>query len=65
MYDRLRVYLRKLGVDEGKTPHRFRTGCAVALAMSGSVSEVGQIMRHVGWFGEGSAENYSRLPALI
>uniref|UniRef100_K1Q735 Uncharacterized protein n=1 Tax=Magallana gigas TaxID=29159 RepID=K1Q735_MAGGI len=22
-------------------------------------------MRHVGWFGEGSAEYYSRLPALV
>ncbi|XP_052707246.1 uncharacterized protein LOC128182570 isoform X2 [Crassostrea angulata] len=65
VYDRLRVYLRKLGVDEGETPHSFRAGCAVALAMSGSVSEVGQIMRHVGWFGEGSAEYYSRLPALV
>ena len=59
------MYLRKLGVDEGETPHSFRAGCAVALAMSGSVSEVGQIMRHVGWFGEGSAEYYSRLPALV
>ncbi|XP_065932254.1 uncharacterized protein [Magallana gigas] len=65
VYDRLRVYLRKLGVDEGETPHSFQAGCAVALAMSGSVSEVGQIMRHVGWFGEGSAEYYSRLPALV
>lgn len=65
VYDRLRVYLRKPGVDEGETPHSFRAGCAVALAMSGSVSEVGQIMRHVGWFGEGSAEYYSRLPALV
>lgn len=33
--------------------------------MSGSESEVGQIMRHVGWFGEGSAEYSSRLPALV
>lgn len=65
VYDRVCVYLRKLGVDEGETPHSFRAGCAVALAMSGSVSEVGQIMRHVGWFGEGSAEYYSRLPALV
>ncbi|XP_065927883.1 uncharacterized protein [Magallana gigas] len=65
VYDRLRVYLRKLGADEGETPHSFRAGCAVTLAMSGSVSEVGQIMRHVGWFGEGSAEYYSRLPALL
>uniref|UniRef100_A0A8W8ITM3 Uncharacterized protein n=1 Tax=Magallana gigas TaxID=29159 RepID=A0A8W8ITM3_MAGGI len=65
VYDMLRVYLRKLGVDEGETPHICRAGCAVALAMSGSVSEVVQIMRHVGWFGEGSAEYYSRLPALI
>lgn len=24
VYDMLRVYLRKLGVDEGETPHSFR-----------------------------------------
>lgn len=39
-----------IGMGEGETPHSFRAGCAVVLAMSGLVvSEVGQIMRHVGW----------------
>lgn len=59
------MYLRKVGIDEGETPHSFRTGCAVVLAKWGSASEVVQIMRHVGWFGEGSAKYYSRLPALV
>lgn len=48
-----------------ETPHSFRTGCAVASAMSGSVSEVGQINRHVGWFGEGRVAYYSILLALV
>ena len=34
-------------------------------AMSGSVHDMDQIMRHIGWFGEGSAEYYSILSALI
>ncbi|XP_056015651.1 uncharacterized protein LOC125660664 [Ostrea edulis] len=65
VYDRLRLYLRNISMDEEETPHSFRAGCAVALAMSGSVNDIGQIMRHIGWFGEGSAEYYSRLPALV
>ena len=65
VYDRLRVYLRNLGMDDGETPHSFRAGCAVALALSGSVNDVGQMMRHIGWFGEGSAEYYSRLPNVV
>lgn len=46
-------------------PHTFRAGCAVTLALSGSVANVGQIMNHVGWYGEGTAKYYSRLPALV
>lgn len=61
VYERLRIYLRVLHIDGGETPHIFRAGCAVVLALSGSVQNVGQIMRHVGWFGENSAEYYSRL----
>lgn len=38
---------------------------SAALAKSGLGSEVDQIMRHVDWFEEGSAEYYSRLPALV
>lgn len=45
-------------------PHSFRVGCGVALALSRSVQNVRQIMRHVRWFVENSAECYSRLPAL-
>ena len=65
IYERLKTYLRVLDIDEGETPHSFRAGCAVSLAMSGSVKNVGQIMKHIGWFAEGSAEYYSRLPALV
>lgn len=42
------MYLRVLDIDDGKIPHSLRAGCAVALALSGSVQTVGQIMRHVG-----------------
>lgn len=59
------MYLRVLDIDDGETPHSLRAGCAVALALSGSVQTVGQIMRHVGQFGENSAVYYSRLPALV
>lgn len=54
-----------LGIYEGETPHSFRAGCPVTLALSGSVANIGQIMNHVGWYGEGTAEYYSRLPALV
>lgn len=35
------------------------------LALSGSVTNVGQMMNHVVWYGEETAEYYSRLPALV
>ncbi|XP_069114859.1 LOW QUALITY PROTEIN: uncharacterized protein [Argopecten irradians] len=65
VYQRLRLYLTTLGLYEGETPHSFRAGCAVTLALSGAVDSVGQIMGHVGWFGEEAAKYYSRLPTLI
>ncbi|XP_065933694.1 uncharacterized protein, partial [Magallana gigas] len=65
MYERLIRYLTLLGIYEGETPHSFRAGCAVTLALSGSVTNVRQMMNHVGWYGEGTAEYYSRLPALV
>ena len=65
MYERLIQYLTLLGIYEGETPHSFRAGCAVTLALSGSVDNIGQMMNHVGWYGEESAEYYSRLPALV
>lgn len=36
----------------------------MALALSRSVQNVRQIMRHVRWFVDNSAEYYSKLPAL-
>ena len=65
MYDRLINYLTRLGIYEGETPHSFRAGCAVTLALSGSVDNIDQMMNHIGWYGEGSAEYYSRLPVLV
>ncbi len=40
MYERLFRYLTLLGMYEGETPHRFRAGCAVTLALSSSVANV-------------------------
>lgn len=41
VYERLRMYLRVLDIDDGETPHSLRAGCAVALALSGSEQNVG------------------------
>lgn len=41
---------------EGETPHSFRAGRAVTLALSGSDANVGQLMNHVGCYGEGTAD---------
>ena len=37
IYERLKTYLSVLGIDEGETPHSMRAGCAVTLALLGSV----------------------------
>lgn len=50
VYERLRMYHMVLDIDDREMPHSFRAGCAVALALSGSVQNYGQIMKHVGWF---------------
>ena len=65
MYDRLINYLNRLGIYDRETPHSFRAGCAVTLALSGSVDNIDQIMNHIGWYGEGSAEYYSRLAVFV
>jgi len=65
MYERLRYYLTSLGLYEGETPHSFRSGCTITMALSGSAENVDQAMRHVGWFGKTSAEYYGRMHTLV
>ena len=43
---RLKVYLKQMGADDGETLHGYRSGCAIALALSGV--ELSEIMDHVG-----------------
>ena len=33
---RLKLYLKKMGADDGETLHGFRSGCAITLAFSGA-----------------------------
>ena len=65
IYERLRYYLSTLGIYEGETPHSFRSGCAITMALSGSVDNVDQVMNHVGWFNKSSAEYYTRMHSLV
>ena len=44
---RIKLYLEEMGQDEGETLYRFRSGCAITLALSGV--ELTEIMDHVGW----------------
>ena len=60
IYERLKTYLSILGIDDGETPHSMRAGCAVTLALTGSVDTKG-MMDHIGWFSKRrSADYYSR-----
>lgn len=65
MYERLIYYLSSIGLYEGETPHSFRSGCAVTIALSNSADNVDQVMNHIGWFGKASAEYYSRVNTLV
>ena len=65
MYERLRYYLSCLGCYEGETPHSFRSGCAITMALSNSADSADQAMNHIGWFGKASAEYYSRVHTLV
>lgn len=58
IYERLKYYLRTLGLDDGETPHSLRAGCAVTLALSDAASR--QLMSHVGWSDSKTADYYSR-----
>ena len=47
VYNRLKLYLQKINIDEGETPHSSRAGCSITLALLGVRKE--DISRHVGW----------------
>lgn len=64
VYERLRNYLVSLGIYEGETPHSLRAGCAITLAISGAAKNNNEIMQHVGWSSENSANYYSRAQIL-
>lgn len=65
VYERLRYYLITLGIDDGETPHSFRSGCAITMTSSVSVEKVDKVMNHVEWFGKSSAEYYCRMSTLV
>ena len=43
----LKLYLKEARLDEGKTLHSLRSGCAITLALSGA--QLADVMSHVGW----------------
>ncbi|VDI37386.1 Hypothetical predicted protein [Mytilus galloprovincialis] len=65
MYERLRYYLSLLGIYKGETPHSFRSGCAITMALSGAAENEDQEMKHSGWFGRAGAEYYRRIHTLV
>lgn len=64
MYERLKFYLKILGIDEGETPHSLRAGCAITLAIGGGKVQADGIMSHIGWSGTKMADYYSRATQL-
>ena len=65
IYQRLKFYLGILHIDEGETPHSFRSGCAITFRnLDQTNSSPQNIMQHIGWSTEWSANHYSRNAAL-
>lgn len=60
---RLRLCLKEAGLDEGETLHRFRSGSAITLALSGS--QLADIMNHVGWQSNSMALYYLKLAQVL
>jgi hypothetical protein len=56
VYQRLIYYLTTLGIYEGETPHSFRAGCTIIMALTDSVENVEGVMNHISWFSQESAE---------
>jgi integrase len=65
VYERLKFYLRAVGLDEGETPHSLRRGCAITLSLSGAADQAERVMGHVGWFTSKSLERYSEISKLV
>lgn len=63
IYERLKTYLRLLGIDNGETPHSLRAGCAVTMALAKD-SNPSDIMNHIGWSSPKMADYYSRATKL-
>ncbi|XP_062580551.1 uncharacterized protein LOC134242478 [Saccostrea cucullata] len=63
MFERLKIYLSVLGIDEGETPHGIRGACAITLATSGAVA--GEVMEHIGWATNSSYKRYSRVGKML
>lgn len=55
MYERLKFYLKILGIDEGET---------IPLAIGGGKVKAGGIKSHIGWSGTKMADYYSRATQL-
>jgi integrase len=64
IYMRLKLYLQALNIDDGETPHSFRSGCAIAMVLSGSAETSQEVMQHVGWFTKESMDHYIRSARL-
>jgi integrase len=60
---RLKIYLDELGISEGETAHSFRSGCAISLALTGS--HLADIIEHVGWEREHTANYYMQLAKVL
>jgi hypothetical protein len=51
--------LTTLGIYDGETPHSFRAGCAITMALADSVENVEGVMNHIGWFSQESDRKHS------
>ena len=59
IYSRLKYYLHELNLDDGETPHSFRSACAIMLTLAGAT--VNEVMSHVGWWSKRSPNHYMQL----
>ena len=60
---RLKLYLKEMGADDGKTLHGFRSGCAITLALTGA--DISEIMEYVGWAWRHTALYYLQLAKVL
>ena len=63
LYNRLKLYLQKINIDEGETPHNSRAGCSITLALLGVRKE--DISRHVGWDNTRMVDFYNDLTETL